>query len=145
MCWITLQKEMSKYIGMRKHSLQLTNIEREAIDKKLKDISSWTMTRHATDRLAEKGIKATYDDIVSTVHNHEIIEYKIDYNDRLNRCQERVVVRSKARTNKNYNLNIVFNITDKKIVTVWLNHIKDRHATLDWSIYNEDMKVFIGA
>lgn len=140
--WVEEQLEMSKYIGMRKHRSQLTQLEIGSLQRRLESFDEWGITYHTLDRIEEKGIRATYDDIVSTILNCEIIEYKIDYNGRRNRCEERVVVRGRAITNNYYNLNVVYNITKGDIVTVWLNDISDRHATLDWSIYNEDMKVF---
>lgn len=140
--WIEEQIEMSEYIGKRKHSSQLTEDELESLHGRLKDVVEWNLTYHALDRLDEKGINATYEDIVSTIFNCEIIEYKIDYNERINRCQERIVVRSNALTNGDYNLNVVFSLSDSYVITVWLNHVDDRHDTLDWSLYDEDMKVF---
>lgn len=140
--WVEEQLEMSKYIGQRKHSSQLTQQETDFLHDRLKAINEWGISTHALDRLVEKKIRATYDDIVSTIYNCEIIEYKIDYDARINRCEERVVVRGKALTNRYYNLNVVYSLTKKCVVTVWLNHINDRHDTLDWSLYNPNMKVF---
>lgn len=140
--WIAEQLEMSKYIGKRKHSSQLTHQEEDLLHSRLRDVEDWEMSSHALDRLEGKGIRATYDDIVSTIFNCELIEYKIDYDARINRCDERVVVRGNALTNRFFNLNVVYSLTKQRIVTVWLNHVNDRHATLDWSIYDENMKVF---
>lgn len=140
--WIEEQLEMSNYINKRKHYSQMSTLEINRTLKRLRDVESWLFTEHALDRMDEKGINATYQDIASTLFNCEILEYKIDYNERKNRCEERVVVRSKTKVNGNYNLNIVFSLTTKKVITVWLNHFWDRHITLDWSIYDENMKVF---
>lgn len=140
--WEQTQLEMMKYVGKRKHSSQLTEKEKQSLLRRLRGVKKWDITKHALDRMEEKGIQATYDDIASTVWNCEIIEYKIDYNKVLKRCEERVVLRSKAVTNGEYNLNVVYNLHSKKIITVWLNHINDRHVTLNWSLYDPDMKVF---
>ena len=140
--WVETQLEMSKYVGKRKHSSQMSQKELDSLYSRLRSVEKWELTRHALDRIEEKGINATYDDIASTVYHCDIIEYKIDYNARINRCEERVVVRSKAVTNGEYNLNVVYNLHSNKVITVWLNHINDRHATLDWSLYDPDMKVF---
>ena len=140
--WVERQLEMSKYIGQRKHSSQLDNREEAIIWDRLKNIDSWDISDHALDRLVEKGINATHDDIVSAIDNASIVEYKIDYNARINRCDERVVLRANAIVNGQYNLNAVYSLSRKTIVTVWINHIRDFHNTLDWSIYNSDMKVF---
>lgn len=140
--WVAEQLEMSKYIGKRKHRSQLTQQEEDSLHRRLEDVENWKMSSHAFDRLEEKGIKATYDDIVSTILNCDLVEYKIDYDSRINRCEERIVVRGRALTNRFYNLNVVYSVTKERVVTVWLNHINDNHSTLDWSIYDENMKVF---
>lgn len=140
--FVAEQMEMSKYIGRRKHRSQLTQQEIDSISKRLEEVENWNFAGHALERLEEKGIEATREDIISTIYNSTIIEYKIDYNDRRNRCEERVVVRSNAIVNREYNLNVVYNITNQTVITVWNNHINDLHQTLDWSIYDENMKVF---
>lgn len=136
------QLELSQYIGKRKHGSQLQQEETDIISNRLKSFDNWYMSGHALDRIIEKGIKATYDDVVSTIDNATIIEYKIDYNERSNRCDERVLLRANAVVNEVYNLNAVYSITRGVVVTVWINHINDKHDTLDWSIYDADMKVF---
>jgi hypothetical protein len=140
--FVERQLEMSKYIGKRKHGSQLQQEETNIIWDRLKSFDQWEVSPHALDRLVEKGIKATYEDIVSTIDNATIVEYKIDYNERINRCDDRVVLRANAIVNDTYNLNVVYSLSRGVVVTVWINHINDFHDTLDWSIYSEDMKVF---
>jgi len=140
--FIEKQLQMNKYVGKRKHGSQLKQHEITKLFNRLKDVEQWKFSHHALDRLVEKGINATYDDIVSTIQNSEIIEYKINYNGRVNRCEERVVLRAKAIVNGEYNLNVVYSLATSCIVTVWINHINDNHRTLDWSIYDEKMQVF---
>lgn len=140
--WVQKQLEMSKYVGKRKHSSQMTQEEIKSLYSRLRSVKKWELIGHVFDRIKEKGINVTYDDIASTVYHCDIIEYKIDYNARINRCEERVVARSRAVTNGEYNLNVVYNISCNKVVTVWLNHINDFHDTLRWELYSKDMKVF---
>lgn len=137
------QTEMSKYIGKRKHCSQLEETEIKVIWERLKNIENWNIRTHALDRLEEKGIHATYNDLVSVIHDASIIEYKIDYNSTINRCDERVVVRANSIVNYCYNLNVVYSISQQRIITVWINHINDRHKTLRWELYDENMKVFM--
>lgn len=136
-------QDLEKYCGKRKHGSQLQKFEDTGLMKRLKSVQEWEweLIDHALDRLVEKNIRATKKDIVSTIYNSTIIEYRIVYNRRLRLHEERVILRSKAMVNRNYNLNVVFSLTTKNIVTVWLNHKKDRHSTLDWSIYDKNMKV----
>lgn len=138
-------QEMMKYIGKRKHHSQLTYDEKQALLRRLQDITrndGWKISRHALNRLQQKRVRATYNDLVNAVYNCWIVEYKINWSDYA-MCDERVVVRSKKIVNDKYNLKIVYSLTTKCIVTVWLNHVKDFHRTLDWSIYDPDMKVFV--
>jgi len=139
---VRVQLEMGKYCGQRKHVSQITQQENDGLYKRLKEVDKWKIVSHALDRLKEKNINATREDIVSTINNSTLIEYKIDYDKRINRYEERVVLRSNAIVNRNFNLHVVFSLTKKQVITVWINDINDFHKTLDWSIYNEDMKVF---
>lgn len=140
--FVDRQLEMSKYDGKRIHSSQIHHVKIDELWARLKDVKSWTVCDHTTKRIRDKGIKVTYEDIVSTLLNSVIVEYKIDYDKRINRCEERIVVRSNAIVNRSYNLNVVFNLSRKEVVTVWINHVRDLHETLDWSIYTSDLKIF---
>lgn len=73
------------------------------------------------------------------IGNSEIIEYKIDK--REDAYVERLVISSKTIVNRKYRLKVVFDFTKKSIITVWLNSVTDKHATLDWSLYDKNMKV----
>lgn len=120
--------------------------EKNGLFERLKSVEknglTWRMSGHTLDRLSEKNIKATYQDLTSMIHNAKVIEYKIDYNEFLRAPEERVVLRANAIVNQRYNLNVVYSLTNRKIITVWVNHIRDLHTTLDWSIYDKDLKVF---
>lgn len=138
--------EMALFIGKRKHCSQMLEPEINGLFARLKSVEKsgrkWLMAGHALDRLHEKGINATYDDVVSTIHNASIVEYKIDENKFTGRAEERVVLRANAIVNRSYNLHVVYSLSEGRIITVWINHIKDYHSTLDWSIYSSEMKVF---
>lgn len=135
--------EMIKYVGKRKHGSQLTQYEKTKLWQRLYSVQEfeWRLSNHALYRIREKGIRATKQDIISTIYHSEIIEYKINLIK--GEVEERVVLRSKAIVNEEYNLHVVFSLQNKTVVTVWMNHINDRHATLDWSIYDPSMKVFV--
>lgn len=140
--FVARQMEMSLYIGKRKHCSQMNDFEMKSIMDKLENIERWNIRTHALDRIEEKGINATYNDLVSMIDNSSILEYKIDYNQKMNRCEERVLLRANSVVNVKYNLNVVYSITQRAIITVWINEIDDKHETLDWSIYDENMMVF---
>jgi hypothetical protein len=142
---VAVRQEMAKYAGKRKHGSQLQGFEEAGIWKRLKAIEEWEweILPHALERLEKKGIIATRQDVISTILYSSIIEYKIDYIRRKDEYDERVLLRSKAIVNGDSNLNVVYSLTNKTVVTVWNNRITDKHSTLDWSLYDEDMKVFV--
>lgn len=138
---ITMEN-LATYAGQRKHNSQLSHFEKLSLFTRLKNVQYWGMSAHALDRLVEKGIKATKEDVVSTLNHANIVEYRIFQYSENDACDERVILRSKAMVNGRYNLHVVYSLTNHRIVSVWTNHVLDKHSTLDWSIYNKDMKVF---
>lgn len=127
--------------GKKKHFTQMTNEEKKLLFDKLRSVRNWKVGGHALDRMEEKGIKVTYEDIVSTIYNSSIIEYHTVKLDNFN--DKRVLLRSKAMTNGNYNLNVVYSITGRRVISVWLNSIDDLHDTIDMRDYDSDLKIVI--
>lgn len=127
------------YRGKKKHGTQMTKREKEYLFKTLRSVEKWTISSHALDRIKEKGIKVTYEDVVSTIHNSEIIEYHIA------RYKEeddvRVLLRGKTIVNRNSNVHFVYSLTRGEIVSSWLNRADDFHASLDWRDYSKDLKI----
>ena len=140
-----LEKGLKRYAGKRKHVSQMSQHEIKGLTDRLKRLSSsgnLQFTRHAFDRMDEKGIMVTQRDIVSMISNSSVVEYKIDKDAMSEGFCERLVIRSRATVNKNYNLKVVFNLTNRTVVTVWINHVKDYHCTLDLGMYDKNMKIF---
>lgn len=139
---LSVKNEMKAYIGQRKHVSQMTPREVNGLWMRLRNVdkTDWTINDHSLDRIKQKGIKVTREDIISTIYHAQLKEYKVDTF--RGQGDERVVLRSKAIVNGCYNIHAVYSLTSKRIVTVWMNHLDDQHATLDWSLYNADMKVF---
>lgn len=135
-------KHLREIVGKRKHGSHLDVGEEATLWKRLKSIQEWEwqMTDHALDRITEKGILATKRDIISAINHSSIVEYKVDQRGR-NSFDERVVLASKALVNENYRMKAVYSLKQKSIVSVWLNHIDDSHATLDWSLYDKNIKI----
>ena len=139
------EKGLKRYAGKRKYVSQMSQHEIKGLTNRLKRLNSsgdLTITQHTFDRMIEKGIKVTQKDIISMINNSNIVEYKIDKDRSGDGHTERLVIASKAVVNKCYRLKVVFDLTNRTIVTVWMNHLKDNHATLDWKIYDKNMKVF---
>ena len=138
--------EMFNYVGKRKHVSQMCDKDINSLFKRLKNVErngqTWRMTGHTLKRMDEKGIQVSFEDIVSMIHNADIVEYKIDDNRFSGKPDERVVLVSKFVVNRCYRLKVVYSLTDRRIITVWTNHVKDNHKTLDWSLYTQDMPVY---
>lgn len=143
---IKKKTEMNDWVGKRKYVSQMTDHEVKELFLRLKSVEEnglkWRMSGHTLDRLHQKGINADYLDIVSAVWYSDMVEYKIDRNKITGEPEERIVISSKALVNRCYRLKAVFSLTERRIVTVWVNHINDHHDTLDWSLYSADMPVF---
>lgn len=143
--FIKEKNELAKYAGKRKHFTQLQESETDGLWKRLRSIGKqeWFLIDHVYDRLNQKGIKVDKKDIINTVDNAFIIEYKIDHHARMDKYEERVVLRSRRQIQGGHNLHVVYSLTDKKIVSVWTNHKSDMHFNLDWTKYDANMKVFL--
>lgn len=132
--------ETLPYRGKRKHGSQMTKREKDYLVKSLKHVKRWRIRGHAKDRLEEKGINATYEDITSTIHNSTIIEYHIarKHNEEKD---VRVLLRANNVINDCNNLNVVYSLSTESIVSFWLNDINDKHGSMDWSIYDKSLKI----
>jgi hypothetical protein len=134
-------------INKRKHFTQMTKTEKRGLFARLESIPKWGMAGHALDRVKQKGINATYYDIVSIIDYCDIIEYRIaDLAHVLNPdqvCDERMIVRSKSIVNRSYDLSVVFSLTYEKIITVWMNDVDDQHKTINMSVFDPNMEVII--
>jgi hypothetical protein len=125
--------------GKKKHYTHMSNEEKEFLFKQLKGVKNWDISYHALERIEKKGIKATYNDIISTIHNANIIEYHLTKFE--DEKDARILLRSKSLVNKCYNLHVVFSVTRQKVVSVWLNHIDDQHKTVDMRDYNKNVRI----
>lgn len=134
--------EMKKYDGKRKHKSQMNSREVNGLWFRLRNVgkSCWILSDHATDRIKEKGIETNLEDIVSMIGNAELIEYKLHR--WKSQMHERIVLRSKAIVNGDQNVHAVYDLTTNEVISVWMNHVDDRHATLDFSNYDKNTKVF---
>ena len=128
-------------VEKRKHYSQMNTSEIKSLYAKLLSVTTknWRMSCHAEERLVQKRIDASRSRIVDVINHCEIIEYKTVDNGRYT-C-ERVIVRDNTLINKNYNLNVVFDVTRGVVISVWLNHVKDRHSTLDMLIYDRELQI----
>lgn len=133
------KKERVPHRGVRKHFSQMSVNEINYLFKRLKSVKNWGVSNHATQRIKEKGIEVTYEDIVSNIHNSMVIEYHVA--EHMGKKDERVLLKSKSIINEVFHFNVVYSITSKRVITTWLNNIDDKHKTLDWSQYDKNVKI----
>lgn len=128
-------------VEKRKHYSQMDIREIDSLYSKLTTVkaNNWRLSPHAEERLVQKGIDASRSKVVDVINHCEVIEYKTVDNGRYT-C-ERIIVRDTTMTNKNYNLNVVFDVTRGVVISVWLNHVRDRHSTLDMLIYDGALQI----
>lgn len=122
--------------GKKKHGTQMRYDEKKYLITSLKSVKNWNMSKHVLERIEEKGLLITIDDIESTIHNSTIIEYHV-VND--NYKEERVLLKAKKTVNKQFHLNIVYSITRGNIISAWLNKVTDNHNSLDWRDYDNNL------
>jgi len=133
------KNEKVPYRGKKKHGEQMNQKELDFLFNSLKSVDKWGLHPHALQRLQQKGIEATYADIVSTIHNATLIEYHLaKFNDK---PDPRVILRAKAVVNGHYNLHVVYSLDRKVVVSVWMNDVNDKHATLDWRDYDKNFRI----
>lgn len=128
-------EEMKVYNNMRKHMSQFTEVEKKHLTKRIGKLKNLVLKPHLLERIQEKRIYITHDELAEVLVDFDIIEYRI-----LN-MEERAVIRSRTSFyGRNYCL--VVSLTKDEIVTIWLNNYHDLHNTLDEELYNKKMKVF---
>lgn len=130
------------YKKVRKHVSQLSLSEKEEIRKKFKKVKYWEIIDHVNERIVQKEYKITTDDILNVMRNGEIVEYEQKLYVVDGKMSELLVLTTvREDENGKSRLYLVFDITDKKIVTVWINGYEDTHDTLDMGIYSKGLKV----
>jgi len=105
-----------------------------------KKVKHWEIIEHVNERIVQKQYKITTDDVLEVMIHGEIVEYeqKIYLED--GKLSELLVL-SSIRERCNDRVHLVFDITDNKIITIWINNLHDNHSTLDMGIYSKGLKV----
>lgn len=128
-------QEMIEFNNMRKHVRQFTKIEVKHLMKRIDSTKNLRLTPHLIDRIHEKKVYITNEQLTDVITNYSVVEYRI-----LN-MEERVVIRSNTSFyGEDYC--IVISLTQGAIVTIWKNSSTDLHSTLNEELYNKKMKVF---
>lgn len=144
MCDSKRNIDMLNYVGMRKHSSQMTEKEKSALMHRIISIDNWRMTKHANQRGRKKnrgklvGFTINERTARRIIKSSTIVKYGIGLKD----CTpyEEVMIRSRWKIN-NKNILLVLSLTSKTINTVIIVDENNRRR-VDERLYNEKMKVF---
>lgn len=123
--------------------------EKNKLRKMFKKVKVWEIIDHVNDRIEQKQYKINTDDLLNVIKNGEIIEYeqkkyiKGIFEGKISHMVVLQIVRDREGLNYQYKdkLNVVFDMTDGKIVTLWENNYHDNHDTLNLGIYSKGLKV----
>lgn len=135
---------------IRKHFTQMNEQELEIVKNKIKssvngDVNSVNIVPHAFDNLFKRLRKGrdinTYKIMLAqTLIDFTPIEFKRIYNG-VNLVEERSVLRGNRLVNEE-SIVLVYSITQRKIITVWINSLNDMHSTLDTNLYDSEMVIY---
>lgn len=135
---------------IRKHFTQMSQQELTIVENKInssvnKDVSTVNIIPHAFDnlykRLREGRDINTYKVmLVQALLDFTPIEFKRIYNG-VNLVEERSVLRGNRLVNEE-SIVLVYSITKRKIITVWVNSLNDMHNTLDMNLYDSNMEIY---
>ncbi|ARM66815.1 hypothetical protein AM4_157 [Lactococcus phage AM4] len=143
-------KTNKKRKEIRKHFTQMNEQELEIVKNKIKnsvkgDVNSVNIVPHAFDNLFKRLRKGrdinTYKVMLAqTLIDFTPIEFKRIYNG-VNLMEERSVLRGNRLVNEE-SIVLVYSITQRKIITVWINSLNDMHSTLDANLYDSEMVIY---
>lgn len=131
------------YKKVRKHVSQMSVGEKEKVREMFKQVKTWEIFTHVNHRIREKGYSIKVDDVVQIINEGNIIEYEQKYYIHTKKVAHLLVLQTirKHEDKEDDIMHMVFDMTSKGIVSVWLNDIDDRHHTLDMGIYSKGLKV----
>lgn len=143
-------KTNKKRKEIRKHFTQMNEQELEIVKNKIKnsvkgDVNSVNIVPHAFDNLFKRLRKGrdinTYKVMLAqTLIDFTPIEFKRIYNG-VNLMEERSVLRGNRLVNEE-SIVLVYSLTQRKIITVWINSLNDTHSTLDTNLYDSEMVIY---
>ena len=135
---------------IRKHFTQMDEQELKIVENKIKnsvkgDVNSVNIIPHAFDNLYKRLRKGrdinTYKIMLAqALLDFTSIEFKRIYNG-VNLVEERSVLRGNRLVNGE-SIVLVYSITKRTIVTVWINSLNDMHSTLDTNLYDSEMVIY---
>lgn len=140
----------------KKHIKQMSQDEVSYLEKKLRRINlkKVKLSNHLKERQAEIGFD--FNHIIGVLRNKDIDKSIIEYNETVDRSgftDRRILLRNKKYQNVTFktknntffkakaNMCFVVSIETNQIITVYWNKVSDRHRSINWSRYNEDLEI----
>lgn len=117
---------------MRKHAIQMTEIEKNFLAAQVGSVASWKFTMHAQEKMAER--RARQADVTTALLGFEVIEFNGDNG------AKKILVRGKGSVNGRQ-VCAVLAPTSGLVVTVYFNSANDKHNTLNMAAYNKRIDV----
>lgn len=132
---------------IRKHFTQMTEKEmmivKDKIDKSVNgDVKSVNIVHHALENFIKRTPqRKEYKWMMArALTNFTPIEFKRIYSG-VNLVEERSLLRGTDIVNGE-SFVMVYSITNRKIITLWVNALEDMHSTLDMNLYDSNMEIY---
>lgn len=110
---------------MRKHQKQMTPAERQHVENHIHGLRGWILKPHAIKRGLERVVDT--DALYTTMRIGDVIEVHNDVP-----AQIRAVLRADLG---NASICVAADLTNREIVSVWVNALDDQHDTLNLGNY----------
>jgi hypothetical protein len=129
-----IQRNQANY-GEKKHVGQMTELEKDFLMRKFRAVKQqdWCFTPYSLKRFNKREVDPTH--FLSLWEKDvQLIEFHSK------KGTNRILLRSKAVHN-GYQICAVFDLTNKVIITLYLNYVNNTHRGLREEFYNADVDV----
>lgn len=122
-------------MAIKKHISQMTELEEDFLMRQFRKVGKdeWTFNPYSFNRLQNRRIAVQQYELI--FKQPKLIEYS------RNKGEDRILLRG-GRVGE-YEVCVVFSLTKKEVVTVWLNWFCNRHYNLDEKQYSNGRTVNI--
>ncbi len=118
---------------MRKHVSQMTTEEKIMVRAEVEKVKEWRITAYANSRANHRVLAES--DILAAIHHGKVIEYN------RNKDDKRVLLRGTRLLHGKCVVCVVVSLTDRCVVTAYVNKENDVHRTLNWELYDESINI----
>lgn len=116
----------------KKHVSQMEGREKRFLLNRLQAVKHWKASKYMLDRMAERG--GAMEKVLDVIRNGNLIEYHV------RNGKSRILMRG-TRIYDGDVFCVVFELTTKKLITMYFNCADDNHSTLKEEAYDESIDV----